>query len=197
VRVLLQLFVALCLAQVLFGQSLADIARQERQRTARDKHAKVYTNEDVPTSGEVTTAAATPADKDKTEAKPEAKDEKSGGTEPKPSDKSSDSAKPAESPEQKQADLEKEYRQKFAKLRDELALQASKQDVMQRELNLLQQQYYSDPNVALREQTFRGDIDKRMQELDQQKATTDKAKQAIADLEEELRQKGLPAGWAR
>ena len=95
------------------------------------------------------------------------------------------------------AKLEKEYRDKFKALRDDLAYQQQKLDVMQRELNLMQTQYYSDPNVAMREQTFRGQINQRTQEIEQQKGNVDKAQKAIADLEEELRKNGLPAGWAR
>ena len=68
---------------------------------------------------------------------------------------------------------------------------------MQRELNLMQVQYYSDPNVALREQNTRGEINQRIQEIEAQKGTIEKAKQAVADLEEELRRKNLPPGWAR
>ena len=95
------------------------------------------------------------------------------------------------------AKLEKEYRDKFAKLRDALAYEQKKLDVMQRELNLMQTQYYSDPNVAMREQTFRGQINQRTQEIEQQKGSIDKAQKAVSDLEEELRKKGLPSGWAR
>ncbi len=68
---------------------------------------------------------------------------------------------------------------------------------MQRELNLAQQQFYSDPNVALREQYGREDINKRTADIEAQKATVEKAKQAISNLEDELRAKSLPAGWAR
>ena len=103
-------------------------------------------------------------------------------------------AKPAE---KSQADLEKEYRDRFAKLREAHSYEQKKLDVMQRELNLMQMQFYTDPNVALHEQTFRGEITKRTQDIDQQKASIEKAQKAIDDLEEELRKKGLPAGWAR
>ena len=49
---------------------------------------------------------------------------------------------------------------------------------------------------SLQEAT-RSNINKRVQEIETQKGAVEKAKQAIAALEEELRVKGLPAGWAR
>jgi DNA mismatch repair ATPase MutS len=82
-------------------------------------------------------------------------------------------------------------------LRENLEYQQKRLDVMQRELNLMQTQFYSNPNDALREQTFRSQINQRTQEIDQQKAAVAKAQQAISDLEEELRKNGLPSGWAR
>ena len=99
--------------------------------------------------------------------------------------------------EKSAAEIEKEYRDKAAKLAENVAFEERRLDVLQRDLNLTQQQYYSDPNVALREQYSRADINKRTAEIEAQKATVEKAKQAVTDLEEELRKKSLPAGWAR
>jgi hypothetical protein len=176
----------------LFSQSLAELARQERARMAREgKPAKVYTNEDIartpPPAPPVAPAAAAAGEAAKKEA---AGGEKAaaGGKE---------EAKPAGESEKNQADLEKEYRDRFAKLREQLDYETKKADVMQRELNLMQTQFYSDPNVALREQTSRGEINQRTQDIDKQKDAVEKAKQAITDLEDELQKKGLPSGWAR
>ena len=57
-------------------------------------------------------------------------------------------------------------------------------------------QAYSDPNQAMREQFQRTEINKRTAEIEQQKQVVAAAKKALADLEEELRKKGLPPGWA-
>src|SRR5262249_27218612 len=122
------------------------------------------------------------------------------------SEGSKDAAKPSEAgktgevaknDEKSQADLEKEYRDKFAKAREDQSLEERRLDVMQRELNLAQIQYYQDPNVALQQGYSRDDINKRTDDIEKQKAAVEKAKQAVTDLEEELRTKGLPAGWAR
>lgn len=86
---------------------------------------------------------------------------------------------------------------KFAELKENLSLEERKLDILQRELNLMQNQYYSDPQVALMQETTRSNINTRIAEIETQKGVVEKAKQAIAALEDELRVKGLPAGWAR
>ena len=194
-------------ASALLSQSVADLARQERARKA--KAGKVYTNDEISPLPPPTSAPAPAAESEKPAvAQGEEKSEEKkteGGAEgtakaegAAPAAKTPAAAKePAKPPEKSQAELEKEYRDRFAKLRDNLKTQEDKLDVMQREFNLMQTQFYSDPNVALREQRSRSQINERTQAIDQQKAAVEKAKQDIADLEEELRKKGLPAGWAR
>jgi hypothetical protein len=167
-------------ATAVHAQSLAELARQQRARKqAEPKNGKVYTNADIPeaTLSSPNAPAAQPAAAQK------------------PADTAT--AKPGESKEKTPAELEKEYRDKFAKLREVQKFEEDKLDVMQRELNLMQIQVSSDPNVQLREDTTRETINKRTADIEAQKATVEKAKQAVADLEEELRTKGLPPGWAR
>jgi len=208
-RILLMVLFSLGSAAALFGQSVADLARQERERVARQgKPAKVYTNEDVQSSApapkpaqkkpEAEGAAETPAkpgEEPAGESKQAGTGAPSKGAEGKPGEDKT--AVPPPDPEKERAELEKQYRERFAKLRESLAYEEKKLDVFQRELNLAQTQFYSDPNAALHEQTFRTEINQRTQEIERQRATVTKAKQAIDDLEEELRKKGLPPGWAR
>lgn len=171
------------------GQSLGELSRQERARKS-GKTAKEYTNDNIPAAALAGSAPAAPADG----AQPgtaQAGDAAQAGA-------ATGDAKPAEAGvAKKPEEVEKEYREKAARLKEDLAIEERRLDVLQRELNLTQQQYYSDPNVALREQYSREDINKRTAEIDAQKALVDKAKQAIADLEDELRRNRLPAGWAR
>ena len=178
------------LTTALHSQSLAELARKERARKTPEGTAKVYTNEDIP-STTPSPAAPAPAQAQEPQAqKPAPATAQAGATE-------KAEAKPAEASEKSTADLEKGYREKFAQLRDKVAFEEQKLDVMQRELNLMMTQFYSDPNVALREQNSRVEINKRTQDIETQKQVVEKAKQAIADLEDELRKKGLPPGWAR
>ncbi len=173
------------------GQSLADLARKERARKGQEaKTGRVYTNDDV------AKLPPTPVTSAPAEAQTPAGTQPTGAT-PAQAEAGPEAAKPAQPPAKTPADVEKEYREKFAELREQLAFEEKKLDVMQRELNLAQQQYYSDPNVAMQEQFARTEINQRTQEIVEQRAAVEKAKAAIADLEEELRKKGLPPGWAR
>ncbi|MBI3934740.1 MAG: hypothetical protein HY316_08590 [Acidobacteria bacterium] len=177
---LISLFTAFCIAAPAQGPSLAEMARQSRAKKQQEpKGGKVFTNEDIPSP---TISPAPPA------AQP-AEGALAGETAP--------AAAPAAPGEKSPEVIEKEYREKFAQLKQNQELEERRLDVMQRELNLAQQQHYSDPNVALREQYGREEINKRTADLEIQKAAVEKAKQAIADLENELRSKNLPPGWAR
>jgi len=192
---LMMLVAGLFSAIAMFGQSLADVARQDR-KDAKRKPSKVYTNEDI---SELPGGPSPPAAKEaeKTpESEAAAKEGKEGeGKEAKtPADGKEGSEK---APEKTQAELEKEYRERFAKLRENLAFEQKKLDVEQREFSLIQEQYYTNPNVEMREQLFRTQINQQTADIEQGKAAVAKAEQAVADLEEELRKKGLPAGWSR
>ena len=181
----LVIFLGLAFHGTLYSQSLAEVARQQRARKAQQgKAVKVFTNDQIsrPSSSRTATRAAevqTPEG----EEQGDAADTTEAGT--------------VESAREERAQLEKEYREKFVQLREELSYEERKLDVMQRELNLMQVQYYSDPNVAMREQHERGEINQRMQDLETQKAAVEQKKAAITALEEELRREGLPVGWSR
>ena len=181
---LIALWMAFSIGAPAQAQSLADLARQTRAKKEQaPKTDKVFTNDTIP----ISTISSAPTG---TAAAPEAAAASQEG-------ESAAADSTAESKEPTQAELEKDYRSKFAGLKQNLDTEERRLDVLQRELSLAQQQFYSDPNVALREQYNREEINKRTQDIETQKATVEKAKQAIADLETELRQKNLPPGWAR
>ena len=210
-KTLLLLTMGVAFTTGLYGQSLAETARQTRRTSG-----KVLTNDDVSTSRRTPTppppaAAPTPpaagAAKPAGQAPAGAAGQAAAGqpaTAGQPAGQAA-AGQPAAggqaaaaAPEEKSpAELEKEYRAKFAELKENLSLEERKLDILQRELNLMQQQYYSDPMATLQQETTRSNINKRVQEIETQKTAVEKAKQAIAALEEELRVKGLPAGWAR
>jgi hypothetical protein len=176
------------------AQSIADLARQTRAKKQQAAAAeKVYTNDSIPSAPSSSTPApaATPTPAAPTAAAASA--EETDGEAP-------EGAAAAEEPaaqEPTYAELEAEYRKKFAELKQALDTEERRLDVLQRELNLAQQQFYADPNVAMREQYSRQEITTRMEELETQRAAVEKAKQDIEALETELRQKNLPPGWAR
>ena len=193
-KTLLLLTIGVAFTTGLYGQGLADLARQTRRTSG-----KVLTNDDVSTSAPKPApppAAATPA---------AAGAARPAGQAPAGAPAQAAAGQPAAAgqaagaapAEKSQEELEKEYRMKFAELRENLSLEERKLDILQRELNLMQQQYYSDPAATLREEQSRSSINTRIAEIEKQKGVVEMAKQSVAALEEELRVKGLPAGWAR
>jgi chromosome segregation ATPase len=157
--------------------SVAEAARKarEKQKTATPAK-KTYTNDTVPAlrGSEISVMAANPnAVKDN----------------------APDTAKPTD----KKPELVKDeayWRKRFADARSKLALAEKDLDVSQRELNLLQTQYYADPNKALQQQLTRDDINAKSTKVDEKKEEVAKLTQAIEDLKDELRQAGGQPGWA-
>lgn len=183
------LFRAFVLAVLLGGVSFAasaqdqsgDVAAAARkareEQKAAPKPKKVLTNDDIPASTEVAPAAdstAKPGD-----AKPDAP-------------KGKDKAEVKEDPNSEAA-----WRKRFQALRDKLSTDQRELDVMQRELEKDQVQYYSDPQKALTQQYDRSDINQKTAKIDDKKKEIDGLNQQISDLEDQLRQAGGDPGWAR
>ena len=100
------------------------------------------------------------------------------------------------------AELETKWRERFAAAHKKLADDEKEADLLQREYNLKRQQYYSDPNTALREQYQYpsgrgGELNDTAKKIEEKKAQIEADKQAISDLEDQLRKDGLPSGWSR
>jgi len=160
--------------------SLGDVARKTREEKKPAKPVKVFTNDNIPTSGGLSLAAATPAASDK-----------SGGE---ASASASTSTDTSASSRDKQ---EKEWRDKFAKLRQKLATDKESLSVMQRELGTLSLQYYPDPNKGMQQQLSRDDINKKTADIETKKKEIAADQQAIDDAEDDLRKAGGDPGWAR
>jgi hypothetical protein len=88
------------------------------------------------------------------------------------------------------------WKKAFAEARKKLADDAHELDVLQREYNLKQQQYYSDPNTAMKEQFNRQDLTDTKTKIDDKTAAVAQDKQAISDLEDSMRQAGGEPGWS-
>ncbi|HXE90139.1 MAG TPA: hypothetical protein VNK82_04160 [Terriglobales bacterium] len=170
------LFVGSALAQ----QSLGDIARQERQKKRPPApSAKVYTNENLPTTttiSEVGPAPAAPAAREA--ASPAAA-----------------AAQAAPSGED-QAKQEAEWKKRFQEQKDAIALLERELDVLKRENKLRAATFYADAGNRLRDEAKYAAEDRKYQaqtaEKEQQLAA---AKQKLEDMREELRKAGLPASW--
>ena len=168
------------------GDAVADAARKAREQKKKDttKPKRVYTDEDVnhSTSG----GAPTPTGSNAASGT-EGGAAKNSDTQGK--DAAGKTSEPEESPEVK---WRKQFKEAYANLdRAEKEL-----DILQRENNKAQVQYYSDPQKALAEQYTRKDINDKDAKIAAKKKEVDQIKQRISDMEEALRKSGGDPGWA-
>jgi hypothetical protein len=158
--------------------SVADAARKAREKAKANAAPakKTYTNDNVPSLrvNEISVLA------------PNANADKYAAT---------DASKPTDAKPEPKKD-ETYWRKRFADARLKLDLAQKDLDVSQRELNLLQTQYYSDPNKALQQQLTRDEINAKTAKVDEKKQQVADLTQAIEDLKDELRHAGGEPGWA-
>ena len=168
------------------GDPVADAARKAREQKKKDnaKPKRVYTDDDVNHS----TAGGAPAPADTNAASTNGEDA-SKSPDGKGKDGASKPADPEESPEVK-------WRKQFRDARASLERAEKELDILQRENNKAQVQYYSDPQKALAEQYTRKDINERDAKIAAKKKEIDEIKQRISDMEEALRKAGGDPGWA-
>ena len=165
------------------GDAVADAARKAREQKKNEaKPKKVFTNDDV--------APAPPA------ATPPASTETKEGA--------ANAMKPGEAAAEAKGDKsaapdnsEAGWRKRFADQRAKISQAEQELDVLQREAQKLQTQYYSDPQKALAEQYTRKDITDQDAKIQAKKDEIAKLKQGLSDLEDQLRAAGGDAGWAR
>ena len=157
--------------------SLVAAARRAREeKKEQPKPAKVFTNDNVPTAGGISSVGETP---------------------PAAADGDVAAAAPNAAPSKSAADEEKGWRERFAKLRHKLEQDQQEYDVMQRELGVLDVQYYNNPVKAMQQELTRADINKKTTDLDAKKQQIEADKKAISDAEDDLRKAGGDPGWAR
>jgi chromosome segregation ATPase len=88
------------------------------------------------------------------------------------------------------------WREKFAAANKKLADDAHELDILQREFNLKQDQFYTDPTALLKQEYSRQDLNDSKAKIDAKAAVVDQDKADISNLEDELRQAGGDPGWA-
>src|ERR1700676_121469 len=164
------------------GDAVADAARKAREQKKKEtaKPKKVYTDDDMNhlTSGDA------PVSADATTEGSAAKTSAAQGKDA--ADKTPDPEKAAE------ASWRKQFKAAYAKLD-----RAQKElDILQREDNKAQLQYYSDPQKALAEQYSRKDINDKNAKIVATNKEIEQIKQQISDMEDALRKSGGDPGWA-
>jgi len=161
------------------GDPVADAARKAREEKKNaQKPKKVFTDDDVKP------------------AAPEPQPASAGGF--------GGSAETANQGKQPPADAskddpngEKAWRKRFQDQRDKIAKAEKELDILQREQDKAQLQYYGDPQKALMQQNNRSDINALDAKIAAKKQEIDQLKQGLDDLETDLRKAGGDPGWAR
>ena len=181
-HVLAAVVVTCALVTTAFAQtpSLAELAKKEQERRKAIAPAtRVITNKDLPKS--TTPPAVTPATPPAAAAAPAA-DAKAG-----------DEKKPDE-----EKDLKDEayWRARMASAREELRRAEMFRDALQSRINALSADVVNRDDPYQRAKIAE-DLQKAVSELARVKTDIETATKAIADLEEEARQAGVPPGWLR
>jgi chromosome segregation ATPase len=164
------------------GDPVADAARRAREaKQTAPKPRKVYTDDDV-SRPKPAPAATSTTDNSSTQesSKPAA------GT----------SAKTPTSA-QLDAKAEADWRKRFKEQHENIARAEKELDILQRENQKGQIQYYSDPQKAMTEQYTRKDINEKDAKIAAKQKEIEQLKQGLSDLEDALRKAGGDSGWAR
>jgi chromosome segregation ATPase len=157
---------------------VADAARKARaEKQAAAKPKKVYTDDDFASKKN---APATPA-------------ASTGGDQASATDATAATDAAALNDPKSEA----YWRKRFRTVRDKLDNSEKELDVLQRELNKDQVQYYSDPQKALMQQYDRKEINDKTAKVDAKKKEIEDLKKQLSDMEDELRKAGGDPGWAR
>jgi hypothetical protein len=155
-------------------------AREQKKDQAGAKPQRVFTNDNIPTQGGVSSVGQNAAADDTDRANAAA----GNGSAPA-------AGKPAA------AAGESAWRERFARLRKKLEQDQADLDVMQRELGVLDVQNYSDPVKGMQQGYSRDEINEKTDKIEAKKKLIEADQQAIAEAEVELHQAGGDPGWAR
>jgi hypothetical protein len=165
------------------GDPVADAARRAREaKQTAPKPRKVYTDDDVSKSKPA--PPVTPAAGD------------SSTTKESTTPVAGSSAKTPTSADQ-DAKAEADWRKRFKEQRENIARAEKELDILQRETQKDQIQYYPDPQKAMTEQYTRKDINEKDAKIAAKRKELEQLKQGLADLEDALRKAGGDSGWAR
>lgn len=169
------------------GDPVADAARKAREKKKdTPKPKKIYTDDDVKKSAPEPAAAAgsAPGKPDGTAA---ATAVQAAG----------DSAKTGDTTKTEDPNGQAAWRRRFQAQRDKIAKLIKELDILGRELEKAQLEYYPDPQKAMTQQNSRADINDKQAKIDAKKKELDQLRQGLDDLEDQLRKSGGDPGWAR
>jgi len=174
------------------GDPVADAARKAREaKKDAPKPKRVITDDDLKTSGPRSDVAPASAPVNATGATTTTAGQAAGG-----SAKAGNAAKTGEEPKE-DPNSEKAWRARFKDAHDKIAKAEKELDILNRELEKAQVEYYPDPQKAMTQQNTRADVKEKQTKIDAKKKELDQLRQALSDLEDDLRKSGGNPGWAR
>jgi chromosome segregation ATPase len=187
------LFPALCLAglplaarpqdssQQQTGDAVADAARKAREaKKDATKPKKVYTDDDLKKNTPAPDAGSSSAAGN------------ASGTAAATTVQATGNTTKADDPNGEAA-----WRGRFKAAHDQIAKAEKELDILGREAQKAQLEYYPDPQKAMTQQNSRADINAINAKIDAKKKEIDQLKQGLDDMEDQLRKSGGDPGWAR
>jgi hypothetical protein len=197
-------FLLLAVTSFGYSQSLADLAKKEKERRQAVKgnvkvitsiEAVKYQNGPITVSTPVAAPAAekaaaegATAENEKPTTEGETKPEVASGTQ---------NAKPAsDEPTDFFGRTESYWKQAFADARQKVKDLENESNVIILKLNDLQNRFYRESN-GFKQQEIQKEIQKTLYEQDVNKQDLEKAKSALDDLEKEARRSGALPGWIK
>jgi hypothetical protein len=180
------------------GDPVADAARKarEQQKTA-PKPKKVYTDDDVKPAAPAAPASTAGTATGQGGQAAGGTASGAGGAQTAPDKGQGAAAAGAGTGAAEKDDPETMWRKRFADQHNKIATAEKELDILQRESEKSQLQYYSDPQKALMQQNTRKDINDKNAKIEQKKLEIANLKQQLDDMEAELRKSGGDPGWAR
>jgi hypothetical protein len=167
------------------GDPVADAARKARQeKKSAPKPKKVFTDDDVATKP---TVAEVPAPSNPTT-------NPSGET---PASTAQAGSQDDSSAKKEDPNSEAQWRKRFAAQRKKIFVAEEELNVLQREAEKADVQYYPDPQKALNEQLTRNEINEKNDKIAAKKKEIADLKQQLSDMEDEVRRTGGDLGWTR
>jgi len=190
-------FLILLVSSVAMAQSLGDLARQERERRAKEakKPVKVITDDDLPPRP---AAEAKPAAPSSESAEQPGEQPAEQATE-QPATPSEEATAPPPAEEAKPEDKQKtrDYWQgRFRAARQRVADAEELQRLAEDELSLLQIQQARELSPDAKS-NLDAQVKAKSAEVDDKRAQTAKAQKALEDLEKDFKESGAPEDWSK
>jgi chromosome segregation ATPase len=169
------------------GDPVADAARKAREEKKNAQKAKkVFTDDDVK-----------PATPDKPAVQNATAAATASGAQGPTATASASTQKAEDATAKEDANSEKAWRKRFSEQHEKIARAEKELDILQRELEKSQVQYYADPQKAMTEQNNRAEVNEKTAKIDAKKKELDALRQQLDDMETELRKSGGDPGWAQ